>query len=52
MGLILLVLLIALLFGVGGFALHFLWFVAAIIFIGWLLGFGIRSGEGSRWYHW
>jgi ABC-type dipeptide/oligopeptide/nickel transport system permease subunit len=56
MGLILLVLLLALLFGAGGFALHFLWIVAVIIFIGWLLGFGLARGETSggraRWYRW
>jgi hypothetical protein len=28
-----------------------LWWIAAIVFIGWLLGFGMRSGEG-RWYRW
>ncbi len=51
MGLILLVLLIALLLGGLGFASHVLWLVAAVVFIGWLLGFGLRSGEG-RWYRW
>jgi hypothetical protein len=52
MGLILVVLLIALLFAGLGFALHLLWIIAAIVFVGWLLGFGMRAGEGRRWYRW
>jgi hypothetical protein len=52
MGLILVVLLLALLLGSLGFALHVLWVIAAIVFVGWLIGFGIRMGEGSRWYRW
>jgi hypothetical protein len=51
MALILLVLLIALILGGLGFALHALWIIAAIVFIGWLLGFGMRLG-GGRWYRW
>jgi len=55
MGLILLVLLIALLLGGLGFAVHFLWIIAAIVFIFWLAGFGLARGEaagGRRWYRW
>jgi hypothetical protein len=52
MGLILLVLLLALLFGGLGFAVHALWVVAVIFFLAWLLGFAFRSGESSRWYRW
>ena len=52
MGLILLVLLLALLFGGLGFALHALWIVAAIVFVAWIIGFAFRAGEGSRWYRW
>ena len=51
MGVILLVLLLALILGGLGFAAHVLWWIALIVFIGWLLGFGMRSGEG-RWYRW
>ena len=51
MGFIFLVLLIALLLGGLGFAVHALWIVAVIVFIGWLLGFGFRRGE-RRWYRW
>ncbi len=51
MGVILLVLLLALILGGLGFAAHVLWWIAAIVFIGWLLGFGMRSGVG-RWYRW
>ena len=52
MGLILLVLLLALLFGGLGFALHALWWVAVIVLIVWLVGFVFRAGEGRRWYRW
>ncbi|MGN6475235.1 MAG: hypothetical protein ACTHK4_16505 [Mycobacteriales bacterium] len=52
MGLVLAVLLLAILFGAGGFALHALWVVAVILFVAWLVGFAVRAGEGSRWYRW
>ena len=52
MGLILLVLLLALLLGGLGFAIHALWIIAAIVFVAWLVGFGLRMGEGRRWYRW
>ena len=53
--LILLVLLLALLLGGLGFAVHILWWIALIVLIVWVLGFLIRVGEGgsrSRWYRW
>lgn len=50
MGLILLVLILAILFGGLGFVLHALWWVAAIAAIVWLIGFAFRAGEGRRWY--
>jgi hypothetical protein len=50
--LILLVLLLAILFGGLGFALNALWWIAAIILIVWLAGFVFRAGEGRRWYRW
>ena len=52
MALILLVLILAILFGVFGFALHVLWWIAAIVLIAWLVGFAVRVGEGRRWYRW
>jgi hypothetical protein len=56
MGLILLVLLLALLLGGLGFAIHALWIVAVVVFIAWLIGFGVARGEGAggraRWYRW
>lgn len=53
MALILLVLLLAIIFGAVGFALHVLWIIAAIILLVWLIGFVVRVGEGgSRWYRW
>jgi len=52
MGLVLLVLLLALLFGGLGFAVHGLWVIAVIFLLAWIAGFAFRSGEGSRWYRW
>ena len=52
MALILLVLLLAVLLGGLGFALHALWWIAAIVLIVWLAGFAVRAGEGNRWYRW
>lgn len=56
MGVILLVLLLALLFGGLGFALHALWIVAVIVFLAWVIGFAVARGEGAgsgaRWYRW
>jgi len=55
MGLILLVLLLALLLGGLGFAVHILWWIALIVLVVWVLGFAIRVGEGAsrgRWYRW
>jgi hypothetical protein len=56
MGLILLVLLIALLLGGLGFAVHTLWVVALVVFFVWLLGFALARGESAgghaRWYRW
>jgi hypothetical protein len=50
--LIVLLLLLFLLFGGLGFAVHFLWILAAIVFVAWILGFAMRSGESARWYRW
>ncbi len=56
MGIILLVLLLALLFGGLGFAIHALWVVAVVVFLAWLIGFGVArgtsAGGGARWYRW
>ena len=56
MGIILLVLLLALLLGGLGFAVHALWIVAVIVFALWLVGFAVARGEASggrgRWYRW
>ena len=57
MGLILLVLLIALLLGGLGFAVHTLWIIALVVFFVWLLGFALARGEvaggrNARWYRW
>jgi hypothetical protein len=50
---ILLVLLLAILFGAVGFAVHVLWVVAVIIFVLWAIGWVISAAEGGsrrRWY--
>ena len=50
------VLLLALILGGVGFALHWLWIIAAIVFLFWLVGFAVGRGEmaGGRrgWYRW
>jgi len=54
--LILAVLLIALILGGLGFAVHILWWLALIVLVLWLVGFLFRSAEGAggrhRWYRW
>jgi hypothetical protein len=55
--LILAVLLLALLLGGLGFAIHILWWVALVVLIIWLVGFFVRAAEGAgsrrrRWYRW
>ena len=55
MALILVVLLLVLLLGGLGFAIHILWWIALVVLVLWLLGFLVRVGEGSsrsRWYRW
>jgi hypothetical protein len=55
MGIILLVLLLALILGGLGFAIHILWWIALIVLVIWLIGFVVRTGEGGsrgRWYRW
>lgn len=57
MALILLALVVVLLLGGLGFALHVLWWVAIVALIVWLLGFVFRVGERAggprrRWYYW
>jgi hypothetical protein len=50
LALILVLLLAALLFGVG-FALKFLWIVAAVVLVLWLIGF-VARGAQATWYRW
>jgi hypothetical protein len=55
--LILAVLLIALILGGLGFAVHVLWWIALIVLAIWLLGFLFRTAESAgsrrgRWYRW
>jgi hypothetical protein len=52
MGVILLVLLLALILGGLGFAIHALWWIALVVLAIWLVGFAVRSAEGGRWYRW
>lgn len=56
MAVLILVLLLALILGGAGFALHFLWWVAVIVAVLWLLRFFFRSagsgGSRGRWYRW
>ncbi len=55
MALILLVLLLVLVLGGLGFAVHVLWVLAAIVLVLWLAGFAFGRGgaAGTRgWYRW
>jgi hypothetical protein len=52
MGLVLAVLLLALILGGVGFAIHALWWVAVILLVLWIVGFFVRGAEGARWYRW
>jgi hypothetical protein len=47
MCLIMFVLLLALVFFGLGFAVHLLWFVAAVFFVFWLVGFAFGRGRRS-----
>lgn len=52
MGAVLLVLLLALVLGGLGFAVHVLWWIALAVLVIWLVGFAARSTGGARWYRW
>jgi hypothetical protein len=52
MGLIIAVLLLALILGGVGFAVHALWWIALILLVLWVIGFFVRGAEGARWYRW
>ena len=56
MAIILVVLLIALILGGLGFAVHVLWWIALAVLALWLLGFLFRAAETGggrrRWYRW
>jgi len=57
MAVVLVALLIILILGGLGFALHILWWVAIAALVIWLLGFLLRTGETvprrrRRWYYW
>ncbi len=51
MFLILAVLLLAILFGGLGFAVHALWIIAVIALLVWIIGFFAARAE-RRWYRW
>ena len=58
MAIVILALIVILLLGGLGFAIHVLWWVALIALVIWLLGFVLRVGEAAarprrrRWYYW
>ncbi len=58
MAVVLVALLIIILLGAFGFALHILWWIAIVALIIWLLGFVLRVGETiarprrRHWYYW
>jgi Trk-type K+ transport system membrane component len=59
MAIVLVALLIVIILGGLGFAVHLLWWIAIAALVIWLLGFLLRSGEAfarprrrRRWYYW
>ena len=50
MTILLILLLVVLFFGLG-FTAHFLWFVAAVLFVLWLLGFALGRGQNAGTHH-
>jgi hypothetical protein len=58
MAVVLVAVLIIVVLGAFGFALHVLWWIAIAALILWLLGFVLRIGETvprprrRRWYYW
>ena len=55
--LILAVLLLAIILGGLGFAIHVPWWIALVVLVLWLLGFLFHAAEGvggrrRRWYRW
>jgi hypothetical protein len=57
MGIVIAVLLLALILGGFGFAIHVLWWIALAVLVLWLLGFvfrgaGVDGGPRGRWYRW
>lgn len=57
MAIILIALLVVLILGGLGFAIHVLWWLALAALIIWLVGFLVRGGESARtrrhrWYYW
>jgi hypothetical protein len=49
--LILLAFLVVLLFAGVGFAVHFLWIVAAVLLVLWLAGMALGRGESAGTHH-
>jgi hypothetical protein len=45
-------LLLLVLFGGLGFAVHVLWYVLIAVVLLWLIGFFLRGAGGARWYRW
>jgi hypothetical protein len=52
MGLVLAVLLLALILGGIGFAVHALWWIALVVLVLWIVGFFARGADNARWYRW
>jgi hypothetical protein len=48
---LLLALLLVLLFGAVGFAVHILWIVAVVLFVVWLVGLVLGRGESAGRHH-
>jgi hypothetical protein len=45
MGLILILLILAVIFGAVGFAIHVLWIIALVLFVCWVIGLALGRGR-------
>ncbi|MFJ9825057.1 hydrophobic protein [Streptomyces sp. NPDC101160] len=53
MAVLIAVLILALILGGAGFAVHVLWWIALAVLVLWVLGFFLHGAAGGRrWYGW
>ena len=47
LGIILVLLVLALIFAVSGFAIHALWIIAVVLFVAWVVAFALGRGRSN-----